>query len=338
MSLSVRQLTDPNSPDLETYQDLYVRAERAIRPDAAVHSLGELRAVLGPTSVGMWFGALAAEDDDDMVGAAWLSGSLTDNLHAGSLGVWVPPERAGRGVGSALLAEAERRMILDGRREVTARIILDGNGSAAHRGFAEARGFRCVYSEVERRLSLPLPEARLAELESRVLPYRDGYRIEAFAGPIPERWAQGYCDVSNRLVLDAPHGDLEVEERRRTPEILVGQELEITSSGRRRVTALALAADGSVVGLCSCVLPEPGSEEVDQWGTVVDRDHRGHRLGLSVKLACYRLIQELPGDHRLIRTGNAETNRWMIAINEALGFEVYTRTGVFGKRLVGGCP
>ncbi|HEY9292751.1 MAG TPA: GNAT family N-acetyltransferase [Microlunatus sp.] len=332
MSVSIRQLSAADVGDLHSYHDLYVRAERAVLPDASTHSVDELRAILGPAAGGMWFEALVAEDDE-MVGSALLIGSVTDNLHAGSVAVWVPPELGGRGIGSALLSESERRMIIQGRREISTEIILGGNGSAAHRAFAEARGYQWTYSEIERRLPLPVPEATLAELEAGALPYRNGYRIEAFAGPVPERWAQGYCDVSNRLTSDAPHGDLEVEERRRTPQTLAGQDAEIVASGRSRASALALAADGSVVALTTCVLPAPGGEEVEQWGTVVDRDHRGHRLGLSVKAACCRLVQQLPGDRRSIRTGNAETNRWMIAINEALGFRVHSERGVFAKRL-----
>jgi hypothetical protein len=69
--------------------------------------------------------------------------------------------------------------------------------------------------------------------------------------------------------------------------------------------------------------PAPG---VPEWGnqqhTVVARPHRGHRLGLLVKTVMLdRLAAAEPG-MRHILTGNAAVNDYMIAINEALGFEI----------------
>ena len=56
--------------------------------------------------------------------------------------------------------------------------------------------------------------------------------------------------------------------------------------------------------------------------TAVAKEHRGHRLGLLVKAAN---LQQLTGDDpgaRRILTGNAGANKYMIAINEMLGFRV----------------
>ena len=65
---------------------------------------------------------------------------------------------------------------------------------------------------------------------------------------------------------------------------------------------------------------------VPEWGhqglTAVSRAHRGHRLGMLVKAA---MLQHLAGAEpglRRIMTGNAGTNRHMIAINAELGFRV----------------
>ena len=65
------------------------------------------------------------------------------------------------------------------------------------------------------------------------------------------------------------------------------------------------------------------------WGfqelTVVARADRGHRLGLLMKVAMLELLAERePGLARII-TGNADANRHMIAINDALGFTVLDR-------------
>jgi GNAT superfamily N-acetyltransferase len=59
---------------------------------------------------------------------------------------------------------------------------------------------------------------------------------------------------------------------------------------------------------------------VSQWGTAVDRDHRGHGLGRWMKGTMLdRVLRERPQARR-VATTNATTNRWMLAINHELGF------------------
>ena len=55
------------------------------------------------------------------------------------------------------------------------------------------------------------------------------------------------------------------------------------------------------------------------------RPHRGHRLGLLVKLAMLDLLAAREPQVTRINTGNADGNRHMIAINERLCFRVLGR-------------
>ena len=50
------------------------------------------------------------------------------------------------------------------------------------------------------------------------------------------------------------------------------------------------------------------------------REHRGHRLGVAVKVANLRLLQRERPDITRLTTYNAEVNSHMIGVNEALGF------------------
>jgi hypothetical protein len=55
---------------------------------------------------------------------------------------------------------------------------------------------------------------------------------------------------------------------------------------------------------------------------LVRREDRGHRLGMLVKAAnVERLIASTPQARR-VHTWNADINSYMVAINEALGFQV----------------
>lgn len=67
------------------------------------------------------------------------------------------------------------------------------------------------------------------------------------------------------------------------------------------------------------VSAEPG-RAVSQEDTLVLREHRGRRLGLLLKVANLELLAaESPG-HPSVMTYNAEENRHMLTVNEALGF------------------
>ena len=65
----------------------------------------------------------------------------------------------------------------------------------------------------------------------------------------------------------------------------------------------------------------PSGTQAMQMGTLVRRDHRGHRLGAAVKVANLEALQRDHPEINEVHTQNAETNAWMVRINERLGFE-----------------
>jgi hypothetical protein len=62
-----------------------------------------------------------------------------------------------------------------------------------------------------------------------------------------------------------------------------------------------------------------------QGGTLVVPAHRGHRLGLAVKVANQRALAGRFPQLEWIITGNADVNAHMNAINDRLGFRVVER-------------
>jgi len=56
--------------------------------------------------------------------------------------------------------------------------------------------------------------------------------------------------------------------------------------------------------------------------TAVRPEHRGHRLGLLVKIAMLDLLTVHEPAVRRIQTDNAASNPHMVAINEQLGFTI----------------
>ena len=71
----------------------------------------------------------------------------------------------------------------------------------------------------------------------------------------------------------------------------------------------------------------------EQHDTSVVRAHRGHRLGLLLKLEMLRWLAEDEPRLETIDTWNAESNDHMVAINEALGYRPLGRGLTFQRSL-----
>ena len=79
-------------------------------------------------------------------------------------------------------------------------------------------------------------------------------------------------------------------------------------------------------------MPLGDSTHVYQWGTFVHREHRGHRLGMATKAVNLRAVQAARSDLALVITQNAETNAYMVAINDRMGFHPVEVSAEFVKR------
>lgn len=98
-------------------------------------------------------------------------------------------------------------------------------------------------------------------------------------------------------------------------------------SGDRRHTVVARHdASGELVAMTAVHVAPEQPEFGFQGLTAVAREHRGHRLGLAVKVAMLDLIAQREPQVERIMTFNAADNTYMIAINDAIGFQV---TGEF---------
>lgn len=62
-----------------------------------------------------------------------------------------------------------------------------------------------------------------------------------------------------------------------------------------------------------------------QWGTLVAPGHRGHRLEMAAKAHNLLWVEREQSDRTALVTTNAEVNRHMIAVNDALGFRPVER-------------
>ncbi|SFT90994.1 Protein N-acetyltransferase, RimJ/RimL family [Geodermatophilus amargosae] len=253
-----------------------------------------------------------------VVGALRLLLPVRDNTAVAYLDVAVHPAHRRRGVGTALLAEGVRLARAAGRSSLVAEVDEPGAGVAGS-AFARHHGWACDLRETRRDLLLPVDEERLSVLESEAVAASAGYEVLTWRDRTPDALLEDRALLSRRMSTDTPNGDVPVGEEDWDAARVREQETVALDRGRTVLSAGALH-DGRLVAFTDLHVPLAQPERADQSGTLVLPEHRGHRLGARVKIAVLRELAADVPQVRRISTYNSDTNRPMVAVNEALGF------------------
>ncbi|WP_183099416.1 GNAT family N-acetyltransferase [Nocardioides pelophilus] len=277
--------------------------------------------------------------DGELVATGWITVRMLDNLDAADLYVAVVPARRRRGLGSEMLAHLEQVSAELGRTRLDAITDWPYDGAPDGAGapgveFGRAHGYAFGLGDVQRELRLPADRAVLEQLAAQAAPHHADYELRTWSGPIPDDILGSYLELSTRLATEAPTGDLEreggvvdVEAHRSAEDVLAEQQ-------RVPWHTVALDSEGRVVAYTDLMVPGTDPRWIYQWGTLVDPAHRGHRLGVAVKVANLLAFQTAhPEDRRRVVTWNAEVNAHMIDINEQMGFRATARGGQLQKKL-----
>ena len=270
---------------------------------------------------------------------------LLEDATTAWLQIEVLPAFRGRGIGRALADELEARA----RREGRTKLLLyaaspDGPGErlASPTGFgslpASNREVRCLLAagfrleQIERGSRMPLPvEVDVATAAAHSGP---DYRVHCWTGGTPPEWLEDMATLHTRMSTDAPTAGLEEPEDVYTAERLAQLEANESLSGRPMLTAVVEhVPSGRLVGFTQLSVAAEPNRPIAQEDTLVLREHRGHGLGMLIKLANLEYAQrEYPG-HPSVITFNAEENRYMLDVNESLGFEPIGYEGAWRKDL-----
>jgi GNAT superfamily N-acetyltransferase len=333
--MDLRRVDVFDDAELERCHEVVAASERHERPYATPWSLQEERALYRAEDPAERREVWAVRDGRRVTGVVVIELPLLDNTDMVWAEVHVDPEATGRGFGSALVDLVVRRTKEEGRSTilVPSAYAFDRRDDHPYRRFAERRGFALANTEVHRVLDLPVDEALLESMIREAAPHHPAYTIERYVDGVPPELLPTYCHVHNQLVLDAPTGDIEFEAEALTPEIWLEREDQLRAARRLRSTVVALDGDRQVVGYSDVSIPLDDRENVHQWGTLVRRDHRGHRLGLALKARNLLDVQREHAERQVVHTANAEVNESMIAINERLGFRPVEIYPEFQRRL-----
>jgi GNAT superfamily N-acetyltransferase len=271
---------------------------------------------------------LACEESGQPAGCYLLELPDRDNTTAGWCTVVVAPRLRRRGIGTALLAHCAGQARQAGRDH----LVSDAPVGSAGAAFAVAAGATPDLPGVRRQLDIgPELPARLAALRAQAAPLAAGYRLEGWTGATEAGLAEQVAGMGLAM-NDAPRGDSE-EPMQWDAERVRRSEQDSLAAGLRLYSVGALTADGELAGYTQTQVDPAQPDWASQAITVVPARHRGHRLGLLVKIGMLKLLARHEPAVRHLLTYNAESNTHMVAINDRLGYVFNARVLPFELKL-----
>lgn len=263
--------------------------------------------------------------------------------------VQVLPGDRGRGIGALLHARALALAAEVGWRKLIAYAISpDGPGErlapptgfgSVPRGNGEVRflldrGWRLEQVERASRFALPGDPGILGRLRTEIADATAGYRLHTWTDLTPEPFRAGMAVLYERMTTDAPSAGLEEPPETWDAARVIEHDTRLAEGPATMLTtAVEHVASGRLAGMTRLHVPEDVARPVGQWDTIVRREDRGHRLGMLLKLANLAALDERMPGHPAVHTWNAEENRPMLDVNEAIGFTIRGYEGAWRKDL-----
>lgn len=295
-------------------------------------------------------GFLARDAAGRPVGALALSVPREEGATEVEFELGVVPSARGGDVERALLARLEHEARALGRTALQTytahRIDAGGEAVPSPSGFGAVplddtartyldAGF--ALAQVDRNSSLDLTaplDAVQRMLDEAIAVAGEDYRLVTFTPPTPEELRESFAFVLSRMSTDVPTGGLTMTEESWDAARVETRDRRIAEAGLLvSVAAVVHVPSGNVVAYNDLAIGADRSRPTNQWGTLVAREHRGHRLGTIVKCANILRWRELVPQSPFISTFNAEENRPMLDVNEAIGFVPLTVGGAWERRI-----
>ncbi|MES2093093.1 MAG: GNAT family N-acetyltransferase [Actinomycetota bacterium] len=292
----------------------------------------------------------AARVDDRIVARAIFETRPAAEGDMAWVDVQVHPQFRRRGIGTALTDHLEKLAALEHRTKLLVYTVSKAAGGdrlesptgfgSVPAGNAEVRfllgrGFRLEQVERASRLPLPVPAEVIDALIDRSrLAAGPDYRVHQWTGRTPDRWLDDMALLFTRMSTDAPIAGLEEPEDVWTRQRLIDYEDRAETGPKTSVVSVVEhIPTGRLAGLTELGVPAELERPVFQNDTIVLKNHRGHRLGMVLKASNIRSLQSASPGHPSIITFNAEENRHMLDVNEAVGFVAIGHEGAWKKTM-----
>jgi GNAT superfamily N-acetyltransferase len=336
--MQIRPVDPADTAAVAAFHEASREASTHALQHATPRELGEVAAQLRAVPVGERFCAVAGYDDGRVVATGLLGLPLMDNLSTAQVQVTTRPGERRRGHGRRVLEHLVGLAADEGRTVLQSEISWNHTDAPDGRGtpgveFATRHGFELSLVDVKRGLPLPVPAERLGALRAQTEGHHRDYVLRDWEGPVPDELVDDFGALMGSLASQAPMGDLVIEDEVFDAARIRAEEEVLAAAGRRKHTTVAVAGDGTLAAYTELVVSDHDPVHVFQWGTLVRPAHRGHRLGMAVKLRNLARVQAAEPGRSMVVTWNAEVNAPMVAVNDALGFRPIGRLGEFQRRL-----
>jgi GNAT superfamily N-acetyltransferase len=289
-------------------------------------------------------------EDGREVGRSVAALNTEEGSSVAYVSAWVVPEARGRGLGRAIAEHAERAAIELGATTLQAwadhHAPVEGDAgvspASGHGAVAADAAARLAVAagytleQVERISELDVVAARASLEQHRADALRhagEAYESRSWSGGTPPELRDGMAALHARMATDVPSAGLDMDDEHWDAARLERVERELEEAGHDILQAVALhRGSGEVVAFTVLLVPDQGRPAIQE-DTLVHADHRGHRLGMLVKAENLLQLARLHPDRSRVVTWNAEENRPMLAVNEALGFVPVGAEGGWQKRV-----
>ncbi|MEY2419816.1 MAG: hypothetical protein QOG90_2496 [Actinomycetota bacterium] len=298
--IAIDRETDPETPD-----DPYGMWRRAIFLETPFYENK------------MW----QVRDDGELIGAGWLGLSRSDNnRHLAQFNIRVRSDRRREGVGREVLSIIADVAEADARTTLSCGTPKDSPGEA----FLGSVGME--QKLLDRRSRLRVNEVDQSVIDGWIAdatPKTAEYSLLCFEGRTPEEHIEAVIELEETM-NDAPKDDLDMEDWHQTvDEFRDGERRHIERGDKWLYLVAQHNPTGQFAGFTHLTWHPDLPELVWQQGTAVRREHRGHALGRWLKATNYNALRVANPRVEFIDTWNAGTNKWMLAINDDMGFRPY---------------
>jgi GNAT superfamily N-acetyltransferase len=217
--------------------------------------------------------------------------------------------------------------VADPRSTVLGRVTVPlgvgpGEGGHPHLAFARRHGYDVASRDEIKVADLAATEGSWPALADGAAARGAGYELVCWTDRAPDEHVEEIARLHSRFLGEVPLGGVALQPAVWSVERIRESEERWLASGRHQVLVAAVAPDGSLAGYTNLFVLDGRPDRAGIDSTLVLPEHRGHRLGLALKV---RLHQETRARHpevARVATANAGVNTWMNAVNDQLGYHV----------------